>query len=125
MYQTGELTLAGFKKGSLIAAAIQRVHARAAELREILHDTPTSTTSSTSRRSPTPEYDKLFQELQAIEAAHPELATADRPPSASSAPSSKASRPSGTSCRCSPSARTTPPPAARRPSTPASAASSR
>ena len=39
----------------------------------------TATTSSTTRRSPTPAYDALYDELQALEEAHPELVTPDSP----------------------------------------------
>ena len=40
---------------------------------------PIATTSSTTRRSTTPGYDALYDELQALEEAHPELATDDSP----------------------------------------------
>ena len=61
------------------ARAAPRVEARAAELRDTLahharayyvHDAP---------EIPDAEYDALFQELQAIEAEHPELVTPDSP----------------------------------------------
>ncbi len=41
--------------------------------------TTTPTTCSTRRRIPDAEYDRLFRELQALEAEHPELVTPDSP----------------------------------------------
>ena len=53
--------------------------ARARTARAAARTTPTATTCSTSPQIPDAEYDRLFQELQAIEAAHPELLTPDSP----------------------------------------------
>ena len=53
---------------------------RSRELREA--DRPaitTGTTSSTTRRSTTPAYDRLYDELVALEEEHPELVTPDSP----------------------------------------------
>src|ERR1700712_2603149 len=52
---------------------------RAAKLREQLNRHAHSYYVLDDPRIPDAEYDKLFQELQAIEAAHPELLTADSP----------------------------------------------
>ena len=52
---------------------------RAAELRETLHEHAHKYYVLDEPTIPDAEYDKLFQELQAIEEAHPELATADSP----------------------------------------------
>ena len=41
--------------------------------------TTSATTSTTRRRSPTPNTTRLFRELQALEAEHPELVTPDSP----------------------------------------------
>ena len=52
---------------------------RAAELREQLHRHAHRYYVLDEPSIPDAEYDKLFQELQAIEAAHPELLTPDSP----------------------------------------------
>jgi DNA ligase (NAD+) len=53
--------------------------ARAAELRELLHHHAHRYYVLDAPEIPDIEYDRLFQELQAIEAAHPELLSADSP----------------------------------------------
>ena len=53
--------------------------ARAAQLRELLEHHARAYYVLDAPTIPDAEYDALFQELQAIEAAHPELATADSP----------------------------------------------
>lgn len=53
--------------------------ARAAELRETLHQHAHRYHVLDDPSIPDAEYDRLFQELQALEAAHPELRTADSP----------------------------------------------
>jgi len=53
--------------------------ARAAELREQLHHHAHRYYTLDEPEIPDAEYDRLFQELQAIEAAHPELLTPDSP----------------------------------------------
>jgi DNA ligase (NAD+) len=53
--------------------------ARAAELRQTLNHHAHLYYVQDAPEIPDAEYDKLFQELQAIEAAHPELVTADSP----------------------------------------------
>ena len=53
--------------------------ARAAELRETLHHHAHLYYVLDAPALPDTEYDKLFRELQAIEAAHPELLSADSP----------------------------------------------
>src|SRR6266516_580616 len=53
--------------------------ARTAELREQLRYHAHRYYVLDEPELPDAEYDKLFQELQAIEAAHPELLTADSP----------------------------------------------
>ncbi len=55
------------------------VAARAAELREELNHHAYQYYVLDSPELPDAEYDKLFQELQAIETAHPELLTSDSP----------------------------------------------
>ena len=52
---------------------------RANELRTLLRDHAHSYYVLDAPRVPDAEYDRLFRELQAIEAAHPELLTADSP----------------------------------------------
>ena len=52
---------------------------RAAELREQLHDHAHRYYVLDDPQIPDAEYDRLFQELQALEAAHPELRTPDSP----------------------------------------------
>ncbi|HEY6354437.1 MAG TPA: NAD-dependent DNA ligase LigA, partial [Burkholderiaceae bacterium] len=53
--------------------------ARAAELRTLLHHHAHRYYVLDAPEIPDAEYDRLFQELQAIEAAHPQLRTADSP----------------------------------------------
>ena len=53
--------------------------ARAAELRTLLHHHAHRYYVLDAPEIPDAEYDRLFQELQAIEAGHPELRTADSP----------------------------------------------
>ena len=53
--------------------------ARAAELRRLLHHHAHRYYVLDAPEIPDAEYDRLFQELQAIEAAHPELLTPDSP----------------------------------------------
>lgn len=53
--------------------------ARAAQLRSLLHEHAHRYYVLDSPTLPDAEYDRLFQELQAIEAAHPELLSADSP----------------------------------------------
>ncbi len=53
--------------------------ARAAQLRQILHHHAHLYYVLDAPELPDAEYDRLFQELQALEAAHPELLTADSP----------------------------------------------
>jgi DNA ligase (NAD+) len=53
--------------------------ARAAQLRETLHEHAYKYYVLDEPTIPDAEYDRLFQELQALEEAHPELATADSP----------------------------------------------
>jgi len=53
--------------------------ARAAELRETLHEHAYRYYVLDEPTIPDADYDKLYQELEAIEAAHPELAVADSP----------------------------------------------
>ena len=53
--------------------------ARAAELRRLLNDHAHRYYVLDAPEIPDAEYDKLFQELQALEAAHPALASADSP----------------------------------------------
>jgi DNA ligase (NAD+) len=53
--------------------------ARAAELRSLLHHHAHRYYVLDAPEIPDAEYDRLFQELQAIEAAHPELRSADSP----------------------------------------------
>jgi len=55
------------------------LQARAAELRTLLHHHAHRYYVLDSPEIPDAEYDRLFQELQAIEAAHPELRTPDSP----------------------------------------------
>ena len=55
------------------------VSTRAAELRRLLHHHAHRYYVLDAPEVPDAEYDRLFQELQAIEAAHPELATPDSP----------------------------------------------
>ena len=72
---------------------------------------------------PDAEYDRLFQELQALEAAHPELRTPDSPTQRVGGKVLDAFARCAMPCPCSASApRPIPRPAARRPSTPACAA---
>ncbi len=52
---------------------------RAAELRALLHEHAHRYYVLDDPQIPDAEYDRLFQELQAIEAAHPELLSADSP----------------------------------------------
>jgi DNA ligase (NAD+) len=52
---------------------------RAAQLRETLHHHAHLYYTLDAPELPDAEYDRLFQELQALEAAHPELLTADSP----------------------------------------------
>src|SRR5215831_4141045 len=52
---------------------------RATELRRVLHHHAHRYYVLDAPEIPDAEYDKLFQELQAIEDAHPELARADSP----------------------------------------------
>ena len=52
---------------------------RAAELRALLHHHAHRYYVLDAPEIPDAEYDRLFQELQALEAAHPELRTADSP----------------------------------------------
>jgi DNA ligase (NAD+) len=52
---------------------------RAAELRELLHHHAHCYYVLDAPEVPDAEYDRLFQELQALEAAHPELRTPDSP----------------------------------------------
>ncbi|MFZ2651577.1 MAG: NAD-dependent DNA ligase LigA [Burkholderiaceae bacterium] len=53
--------------------------ARAAQLRELLHEHAHRYYVLDSPTIPDAQYDRLFQELQAIEAAHPQLLSADSP----------------------------------------------
>ncbi|HEU5050405.1 MAG TPA: hypothetical protein VFU00_08795, partial [Gemmatimonadales bacterium] len=53
--------------------------ARADELRRLIDDANEAYYVADAPIMPDAEYDRLFRELQAIEAAHPELATADSP----------------------------------------------
>ncbi|MEO7009818.1 MAG: NAD-dependent DNA ligase LigA, partial [Caldimonas sp.] len=53
--------------------------ARAAELRELLRRHADAYYVRDAPEIPDAEYDRLFQELQAIEAAHPDLLSADSP----------------------------------------------
>jgi DNA ligase (NAD+) len=55
------------------------IAARAAELRALLHHHATAYYVRDAPEIPDAEYDRLFQELQAIEAAHPELVDLDSP----------------------------------------------
>ena len=52
---------------------------RAEELRAILHEHAHKYYVLDEPSIPDAEYDKLFQELQALEEAHPELAVPDSP----------------------------------------------
>ena len=61
------------------AASLREPSARAAALRESLHRHAEAYYVFDEPQIPDAEYDKLFQELQAIEAEHPELCTADSP----------------------------------------------
>jgi DNA ligase (NAD+) len=61
------------------SAAARRAEARAAELRETLGHHARAYYVLDTPEIPDAEYDTLFQELQAIEAAHPELVTPDSP----------------------------------------------
>jgi DNA ligase (NAD+) len=61
------------------AVATANLAARAAELRETLHQYADAYYVHDQPLVPDAEYDRLFQELQAIEAAHPALQTADSP----------------------------------------------
>ncbi|WP_306565248.1 NAD-dependent DNA ligase LigA [Aquabacterium sp.] len=61
------------------AAAELSAHERAAQLRELLHAHAHRYYVLDDPSIPDAEYDKLFAELQAIEAAHPELLTPDSP----------------------------------------------
>ena len=60
-------------------ASAREPSARAAALRESLHRHAEAYYVFDEPQIPDAEYDKLFQELQAIEAEHPELLTADSP----------------------------------------------
>jgi len=60
-------------------AAPRRAAARAAELREVLARHARAYYVLDAPEIPDAEYDALFQELQAIEAEHPELVSADSP----------------------------------------------
>jgi DNA ligase (NAD+) len=60
-------------------AAQAEAERRAAELRALLHHHAHRYYVLDAPEIPDAEYDRLFQELQAIEAAHPELLTADSP----------------------------------------------
>src|SRR5437667_12809486 len=53
--------------------------ARAAQLRELLHYHAHRYYVRDDPEIPDAEYDRLFQELQRLEEAHPELRTADSP----------------------------------------------
>ena len=55
------------------------LQSRAAELRALLHHHAHRYYVLDAPEVPDAEYDRLFQELQAIEAAHPDLRTADSP----------------------------------------------
>ncbi|WP_271009605.1 NAD-dependent DNA ligase LigA [Paucibacter sp. B51] len=61
------------------AAAVNAAAARAAELRDTLNHHAHLYYVLDAPALPDAEYDKLFQELQALEAAHPELLTPDSP----------------------------------------------
>ncbi len=62
-----------------MTAADTRITARAAELRALLQQHAHLYYVLDAPTIPDAEYDRLFQELQAIEAAHPELLTPDSP----------------------------------------------
>ncbi len=62
-----------------VAQASDAPAARAAELRELLQEHAHRYYVLDSPTLPDAEYDRMFQELQAIEAAHPELLSADSP----------------------------------------------
>src|SRR5207247_3761384 len=64
---------------SVPSAATPDLAARAAELREQLQHHAHRYYVLDQPEIPDAEYDRLFQELQAIEAANPELLTADSP----------------------------------------------
>ena len=55
------------------------IEARAAELRGLIQRAAHQYYTLDAPELPDAEYDRLFQELQAIEAAHPDLRTADSP----------------------------------------------
>jgi DNA ligase (NAD+) len=62
-----------------VSGSITAVAARTAELRALLNQHAHLYYTLDAPQIPDAEYDKLFQELQALEAAHPELQTADSP----------------------------------------------
>jgi DNA ligase (NAD+) len=62
-----------------MSRATESLATRAAELRALLHHHAHRYYVLDAPEIPDAEYDRLFQELQAIEAAHPELLTADSP----------------------------------------------
>ena len=62
-----------------MASASKAIRERAAQLRELLHHHAHAYYVLDAPEIPDAEYDRMFQELQAIEAAHPELRTADSP----------------------------------------------
>ena len=55
------------------------IEARAAELRGLIQRAAHQYYTLDAPELPDAEYDRLFQELQALEAAHPELRTPDSP----------------------------------------------
>ena len=65
--------------GTSSSAEPNAAAARAAELRATLERHAESYYVHDAPQVPDAEYDRLFQELQALEAAHPELLTADSP----------------------------------------------
>lgn len=71
-------TLDLFEDESTSPSAVP-VAARAAQLREQLHHHAHLYYTLDAPELPDAEYDRLFRELQALEAAHPELLTADSP----------------------------------------------
>jgi len=62
-----------------ISSAVESAARRAADLREQLHHHAHRYYVLDDPEIPDAEYDRLFQELQALEAQHPELLTADSP----------------------------------------------
>ena len=69
----------GAPKLSRMTSTLATATKRADELHAILHEHAHKYYVLDEPSIPDAEYDKLFQELQAIEAAHPELARADSP----------------------------------------------